>query len=137
MMLIWIWTRDDETGLLDDEFRDGDPLQTKLDSFEPSIGTSEKKSWLIIKIPDPPLTEKFMADFERAEYTPSQTQGEENIIRRKRIYRLPWRNKFTAAEIDVIEDGNAMLPDGQTSQGGTVVSGVVSGLFTVSDFVRK
>ena len=37
-MLIWIFTRDDESGLLDGEFRNGDISQTKPDSFEASIG---------------------------------------------------------------------------------------------------
>ena len=136
-MLLWVWFRNDETGLLDDEFRDGDVLQTKLDSFEPSIGTQEKKSWLIVKIPDPANIQKFRDDFERAEYSPGPTAESENVVRRKRIYRLPWRNKFSAEEIAVIEDANAMLADGNTASGGTVVSGVVSGLFTVADFVRK
>lgn len=136
-MLVWIWPRNDETGLLDDEFRDGDPLLTKPDSFEPSIGIQEKKSWLIVKIPDPQNVAKFQTDFERAEYTPGATAAEDPSIRLKRIYRLPWRNKFSASEIATVEDSNAMLADGQTSGGGTVVSGVVSGLFTVNDFVRK
>lgn len=134
-MQILIWTRNDETGLLDDEFRDGDPLQVRDDAF--AFGPQEKKSWLAIKIPDPSLFEKFAADFERSEYSPDPNSEVGSIVRHKRIYRLPWRNKFSANEIATIEDANAMLADGATSGGGTVVSGVVSGLFTVADFVRK
>lgn len=136
-MLLWIWTRDDESGLLDDEFRDGDVLQTKPDSFELSIGTQEKKSYLIIKIPDPPNIAKFMAELVVSEYSPGQTSGEENVVRRRRKFTLDWRTAFIAEEIATIEDANAVLPDGTLASGGTVTAGVVSDKFTVSDFRRK
>lgn len=136
-MLLWIWTRNDETGLLDDEFKDGDILQTKPDSFEPSIGGQEKKSYLIVKIPDPPNTAKVMTELVRPEYSPGATPDDEHVIRRKCRFRLDWRTRFTATEIATIVDANAVLADGTTSQGGTVTSGVVSGLFTIADFSRK
>lgn len=135
-MLLWIWTRNDETGLLDDEFRDGDILQTKPDSFEPSLGTQEKKSYLIVKIPDPPNLAKVATDLVTPEYMAGQTP-EENVIRRKCRYTLDWRTKFVASEIATVEDANAMLADGTLESGGTVVSGVVSGKFSIMDFRRK
>ena len=136
-MLLWIWTRNDETGLLDDEFRDGDVLQTKPDSFELSIGTQEKKSFLIVKIPDPPNMAKVEADLVRSEYAPGQTPGDDHVVRRKRLYWLDWRTKFTFLETGQVEDSNTQLPDGTLVSGGTVTSGVVSGKFTISDFRRK
>lgn len=136
-MLLWIWPRNDETGLLDDEFRDGDVLQTKPDSFEGSIGLQEKKSWLIIKIADPPNYSKVEADLVRSEYTPGPTLGDDPVVRRKRLYTLDWRTQFTAAEIAIIEDANQTLPDGALSSGGTVASGVVSGKFTIGSLRRK
>lgn len=135
-MLIWIWTRNDETGVLDDEFRDGDVFKTKPDTFEASIGGIEKKSWLIVKTPDPPNYAKVESDLERPEYAQGPSP-EQSVIRRKRIYRCDWRSKFTADEIAIIEDATATLPDGDTANGGTVTAGVVAGLFNVGDLVRK
>src|SRR3990167_2008017 len=53
-MLIQLLVRDEGTGFLDHEGRDSDPLITFLDSFEASLGSQDKKSFLIVKIPDPP-----------------------------------------------------------------------------------
>ncbi len=136
-MLIWIFPRDDESGLLDDEFRDGDVLQTKPDTFEPSIGNQEKKSFLIVKIPDPPNMAKFESELVQPEYSPGATPDDDHVIRRKRKYRIDWRVKFTEQEIGLVEDANDQLPDGVTAQGGTVTTGVLSGLFEVKDFRRK
>ena len=135
-MILWIWYRNDATGLLDGEFRDGDILQTKPDSFEPSIGIQEKKSWLIVKIPDPPNLAAVQAELVLPEYAAGPTP-EENVIRRACRYTLDWRTRLSASERAVVEDGDAMLADGTTSAGGTVVSGVVSGLFAIGDFKRK
>ncbi|WP_455387613.1 hypothetical protein [Petrachloros mirabilis] len=135
-MLLWIWTRNDETGLLDNEFKDGDILLTKEDSFEASIGLQEKKSWLIIKIPDPPNMTTVAADLVLPEYAAGPTP-DENVVRRKRRYRLDWSSRFTESEIALIQNANDMLPDGTTAQGGTVAAGVVSGLFTIEQFLRK
>lgn len=131
-MLVKIWTRNDETGLYDDEFRDGDVDSVYDDSFELSLGTQDKKSWLIIKIPNPPNQSKFQNEITRPEYGVPDAFGAENIIRRKRIYRLEWRQKFTADEIAIIEDATQNLPDGPD-----VVSGVVYNKFTWTDFARK
>jgi hypothetical protein len=131
-MIVRIWVRDDETGLLDDEFKDGDVDSTIPDSAEPTIGGQEKKSWLIIKIPDPPNLGKVETDIIKSEFAPAETPGVNNVTRRKRIYRLDWRSKFTAEEIALIEDGNQQLPDGPD-----VVDGVVINKFTIKDFVRK
>lgn len=135
-MLLWIWTRDDETGLLDDEFKDGDILQVKPDSFEGSIGLQEKKSFLILKVTDPPNLNKVMDDLVTPEFGAGPTP-DENVVRRKCRYTLDWRLKFIAEEITTIANPATMLADGVTAQGGTVASGVVSGLFTVQDLRRK
>lgn len=136
-MILWVWTRNDASGLLDDEFRDGDVMMTKPDSFESSIGAQEKKSWLVLKIVDPPNMARVQEELERSEYAPGPTPGDDNVVRRMRIYSVNWRSKFTSQEIAIIEDANQTLPDGATSGGGTVTSGVVSGLFTIKDFSRK
>lgn len=136
-MLIWIWTRNDETGLLDDEFKDGDPLKTEPDSFELSIGSQEKKSWLIIKVPDPPNLEKVREDLDKSEYRSGSTPDAPHPIRRKRLYTLDWRSKFTSDEITIVEDAAQMLPDGDLASGGSVAAGVVSGKFTMADLSRK
>src|SRR4030042_1714347 len=126
-MILWIWPNDDETGLLDDEFKDGDVLQTKPDSFEPSIGSVEKKTKLIIKIPDPLNLAKVTEDLVRPEYVSGPTP-DETVIRRKCRYTLDWRTRFAESEIAIIEDGLPMLPDGATQSGGVVTRGVGSGL---------
>lgn len=136
-MLIWIFTRDDETGLLDGEFRNGDISQTKPDSFEPSIGNIEKRTNLIIKVPDPPNYPAFEQELVEPEYAAGPTTESANVVRRKRKFRIDWQVKFDAAEIALIESANDTLPDGVTSGGGTVTAGVVDGLFTISDIIRK
>jgi len=136
-MLIWVWTRNDQSGILDGEFRDGDIDHAKPDSFEPSIGSQEKLSWLIVKVPDPPNMMAFINALEIPEYAPGPELDDGPPVRRRRVYRLPWRNKLSAAEVAIKEAATSNLPEGATSGGGTVVNGVVSGLFSVSDFVRK
>ena len=135
-MLLWIWTRNDASGLLDDEFRDGDVFHTAPDDFEPSIGNQEKKSFLIIKIPDPPNMARVSEDLVRPEYAAGPS-ADANVIRRQRLYSLDWRPKFALTEIEIIEDPNQMLPDGTLLNGGTVTSGVVSGVFVIGDLSRK
>lgn len=135
-MLLQILVRDEGSGFLDHEGRDGDPLIVHLDSFEPSLGVQDKKSFLIVKIPDPPNLESVKAALGESEFAQGPS-AEEVVVRRFRKYAVNWRSKFTQDEIDIIEDSNAMLPDGALSSGGTVTSGVVSGKFTVLDFLRK
>jgi hypothetical protein len=136
-MLIWIWTRDDETGLLDDEFRDGDIFKTEPDSFEGSIGGIEKKTKLILKVPDPPNYSKVADSLVLSEFAPADSASADPVIRRKRIYRLNWRTHFDAAEIALIESSADTLPDGALDSGGTVTAGVVSDKFVFTDFSRK
>lgn len=133
-MLLWIWPRNDGTGLLDEEFRDGDVFQVKDDSFEPSIGTQERKSWLIVKIPDPPNKVRVMEDLGRSEYAQGPA-GSEPIVRRARIYAVNWRTKFTLEQQAIVADPTQMLADATAD--GTVAGGVVSDLFTLADVFRK
>ncbi|MEM8668740.1 MAG: hypothetical protein AAGG48_14565 [Planctomycetota bacterium] len=136
-MLLWIWTRNDESGLLDDEFRDGDIFQVKPDSFEQFLGNQDVRSYLIVKVPDPPNFAKFEEQLVEPEYGPGATSGDENVVRRQRKYRLDWRSKFIASEQALIESTSDTLPDGTTSGSGTVANGVVSELFTIADLIRK
>lgn len=135
-MLIQLLVRHEGSGFLDAEGRDGDVLLTKPDTFEMNFGSQDKKSFLILKVPDPPNMAAVEAALVESEYEVGQS-ADETVVRRYRKYTLPWRNAFTAEEKVIIDDSNAMLPDGQLSSGGTVTSGVVSGKFTIADFVRK
>ena len=134
-MLLWIIPRNDGTGLLDDEARDGDSIQVKPDSWLPNVGTQEKKSYLVIQIVDPPNHEAVTAALQEPEYG----IGGDGlpIITLFRKYRIDWRAKLSAAERAIVEDSNAMLPDGPLQGGGSVTSGVVVGLFTADDIIRK
>ncbi len=134
-MLIYIWTRDDETGLLDDEFKDGDVKAVKADT-DP-IGGLEPKSSLIVKVPDPPNYAKVEVDIQKTDYAAGATPQDAHVVRRKRAYRLDWRSYFTADEIAIIEDGNQALPDGELESGGSVTNGIVENKFVFTDLRRK
>lgn len=136
-MIIQLFTRDDETGILDGELRDGDVFGTKLDSEEGTIGGIEKKTYLFIQVADPPKLSAFQAELVKPEYMPAPSGSTDPEIRYARKYRIDWRLKFTQGEIDLIESASSTLPDGQTANGGAVTAGVVSGLFTVNDLIRK
>lgn len=124
-MLVWIWTRNDAAGL-DGDFFEGDIFKVRPDSFEPSIGDQEKKSWLIVKMPDHPT------GFDAASPNASKlveseyTLGADGLpeVRKARKYRMDWRAKFTPDEITIIEDANATL-------------GVVYDRFEHRDIARK
>lgn len=135
-MLIQLLVRDEGSGFLDEEGRDSDPLIVFDDTFEGSLGLQDKKSFLIIKIPDPPNYAAIKQAMGEPEYGPGPDPGVP-VVRRFRKYSCNWRSRFQQSEIDVITDANAMLPDGPLSSGGTVTSGVVSGKFTILDFIRK
>src|SRR5690606_19011031 len=131
---------------LDFNLKAGDVVFCKLDT-DPAPGTQEQKSWLWASIPDPlntngqpfpaPYLAAVKADMQREEYQPGPSP-DANEIRRARRYSVPnWRQQFSPEELATIEDGAMTLADGETSFGGTVASGVVSGLFTFSDIVRK
>lgn len=136
-MIIQLFTRDDESGILDGELRDGDVFATKLDSEEGSIGGIEKKTYLFLKVPDPPNLHVFRDELAKSEYLPAASASEDPQIRYARKYRIDWRTKFTGAEIEFIESAQSTLPDGPTAAGGSVTAGVVSNLFTVQDLIRK
>lgn len=139
-MILQLWIRDDETGIIDGENRDGDIEATKLDAEQATIGGIEKKTFLFAKVPDPPagIISKFRDELDTPEYLPASDTGEKPQIRHKTKYRVDWRKRFTQAEIAIIEDATQTLPDGPTTSGnGTVVAGVVEGLFTLQDILRK
>lgn len=133
-MLVFVWTRNDATGLLDDEFRNNDLYRVEEDTEEPNLGSQEKKSWLVIKVPDPPNKEAVKSQLVEPEYTTGPISA---VVRRKRKYYCDWRSKFSAEEIAIAEDANAQFADGPLPSGGSVTAGVVSGKFTVNDFLRK
>lgn len=143
-MIILIKPVDD--GPLDINLKAGDVVFAKLDS-DPAPGNQEKKSYLVLSMPDPvnavgnpfPLSvlQGVQADMQREEFAPGATP-EANDIRRARRYAIPhFRQRLSNDEFLIVKDANAMLPDGPTAFGGTVLSGVVSGLFTFADIVRK
>lgn len=144
-MLVKVWNRSDETGLLDDEFKDGDIAEVRDTSWV--FGGQELKSWLVVRIDNVPNIDKFLpgagphypdSPLTEPEYgIPESPGASQNPIRRQRKFRLDWRTKFNGAETDIIEDANQVLPDGQTSGGGSVLNGIVSDLFTFNDLIRK
>lgn len=134
-----------DDGPLDFNLKAGDIVKMYLDA-DP-IGNQEKKSWLVVAFPDPlnsagnPFPPSYIdlvvADMQREEYQVGQTP-DANELRRARRYSIPsFRQKFSPAELVIIDDGTQQLPDGETAFGGTVLAGVVSGLFTFGDIVRK
>jgi len=134
-MQLVIFTRDDETGVLDGEFRDGDISRVYPDSTD--VGNMTKKTKLVVIVEDPPNFERWQSEMVTPEYLAGATPQDESPMKFKRKYRVDWRAKFTLAEIAIIKDVSQILPDGETDQGGVVVSGVVSNLFTLQDVIRK
>lgn len=127
-MLLVLWFRDDAAGLMAD-FKSGD-IDRAVEDTDP-IGTQEKKSRLVVKIPDPPNKQATVEAWLQSEYELSDNP-EEPRIRRKRQYGITnWESKFTAEEIAVIKS-NAGLPEGQFVQNGIVV-----GKFTGADVHPK
>lgn len=123
-MLVVVWCRNDGIGLPND-FRNGDPMLVFPDSFEASLGTQDKKSYLILKMPDAPGFPASMEGFFEPEFSGTDEGG--NPVRtRARKYTIDWESKFTAEERAIISD--------YTQQLGT---GVVDGKFTVADIVAK
>jgi len=121
-MLVYIWTRNDGSGILDDEFRDGDIFMVKPDTWEVNVGEQEKKSWLIVKMPDPPNMSAVMEGLVESEYAIGADGFP--VVTRARKYRVDWRPKFTAEEVAIIVDATQTL-------------GVVYDRFTVVDCNRK
>lgn len=136
-MILQLFTRDDETGILDGELRDGDVFAARPDSDETVLGNVEKRTYLFLKVADPPNVAKFLTELEKSEYMPPASNSDEPAVRYARKYRVDWRLKFTQAETALIESAADTLPDGPTEAGGSVTAGVVSGLFSVNDLIRK
>lgn len=134
-----------DEGPLDFNRKAGDVVKVFLDGE--SIGNQEKKSWCIaaMNYPVNSVGNEYPAsymtqvkdDMLTEEYGPGST-ADANVIRRARKYSIPgWEQRFSAGELVTIRDAAAFLADGDTSQGGTVTSGIVSGLFAFTDIVRK
>lgn len=135
-----------DDGPLDFNLKAGDIVKVYLDGE--SIGNQEKKSWLVVAFNYPTnqagnefptgYMEDLQADMMKEEYQAGSTP-ESNEVRRARRYSIPnWALLFSGDELETIRDATALLPDGDTdTPGGTVTSGVVSGLFTFADIVRK
>ena len=131
-MILQVYVRDDETGLLDGEFRDGDVLQTLNDGHVP--GGIEAKTFLFIQVPDPPNAQAVEENLVKPEPMPG---GDPQDMRHARRYGLNWRAKFTALEVATIEDQTTTLAEGPLVSGGTVTNGVVMDKFVFTDFHRK
>lgn len=134
-----------DEGPLDFNRKSGDIVFVYLDGESP--GNQEKKSWLVTAFDYPKNQQgnefpagymsQLKSDMTGEEYGPGATP-DNNVIRRARKYSVPgWEQRFSAGELVTIRDAAAFLADGDTSQGGSVTSGIVSGLFSFSDIVRK
>jgi hypothetical protein len=121
-MIVYIWTRNDGTGILDDEFRDGDIMMCKPDSWEESVGISERAEYLVVKMPDPPSLQAVMTGLVQEEWEPDGSGM--SRIKRQRKFAINWRAKFTETERAIIADPFATL-------------GVVADRFTHADIIRK
>lgn len=135
-MIALLWTRDEASGILDEDSRENDVLKVLLDADEATLGGIEKKSYLAIKIPDPPNIANVMTALVEPEYKVTEDPAETKI-RRKRSFFVTWRSKFNADEIAIIEDQTQQFVDGPLVSGGSVVSGVIYDKFTIEDFIRK
>jgi hypothetical protein len=128
--ILYVWRRND--GALARDFRTGDVGFIFPGTMTP--GTQDVKSFLVVRIPIPPNAEQVKEDWERPEA--ETTIDGEQVIARKARYALNFQPSFTEAEMELINTG-AGLPNGPTAFGGTVVAGVVEGLFTATDVYPK
>ena len=119
-MILQIYYRNDGTGILPDEARSGDCLLTYPDTFVP--GDVESKTFLWLKIPDPPNKNAVTAAVTDSEYE-ADGSGSDRVKRFRKFY-INWAQRFTAAEIALITDP-------------TVAFGVIEGKFTYLDFRQK
>ena len=136
-----------EDGPLDSNLKVGDIVSVYRDSQEGSIGSSEKAfNKVAVKFPDPTnavggafpdsyIDNTLIPELMSSEYVPGPSASE-NQKRRERSFFVPGvRDRFSPDELETLK--TAALADGDTAFGGTVSSGVVSGLFTFNDAVRK
>lgn len=127
-------------------FQAGDVKKIFLDAgLQP--GAQEKLAQLVIGIDDPlnangqafpaSYLQGLADEMQQEVYRPGPTL-DANVIDKKRGFTIPnWDQKFSPEELDILRDPTQTLPDGTTSFGGTVLDGVVSGLFTFTDIKRK
>lgn len=125
-MLAFVMVRDE--GARPESCREGDILLIRPDSFEESLGEQDKKSYLIVKFPNPPNypADESAADFYVTPEYGAVDEGGNVDITRARSYTVGWKDKFTEEERETIRDRTLIL--------GT---GVVSGRFTLADIVPK
>ncbi|MCY2962739.1 MAG: hypothetical protein NT069_03655 [Planctomycetota bacterium] len=125
--ILLIWYRDYGSGLLTDS-NAGD-IEAIFDG-EQMPGTDDRKDWLAIRIPIPSNPDATREAWLSSRFEPGPTP-EENVIAQKRRYGVTnWETKFTAEQLAIIRSRN-MLPDGtRIGVGGTVVNGIVEGVFT-------
>jgi len=143
-MIVVIKVRDD--GPLDRNLKAGDIISCYADGW--SVGGFEKKYGKVaVSITDPvnsngaAFPDAYLADLRislaEQEFEVGPTP-DANRVRRERKHGVPfYRQKFSPSELAIIDAGTETLPDGETSFGGTVLAGVISGLFSFTDIVRK
>ena len=135
-MIVFLMPRDDETGVLHGEFRDGDISSSKFDT-DP-IGNQEKKSRLPAHIDVQQGESLFVQKMNQAEYSVDQF-GQPQLKTAARYYIPDWRTRFSSSEIAAIEDSTALIANGPLSHGNgaEVIDGIVHGVFTVEDITQK
>ena len=136
-MILQIFNRDDESGLLPSELRRGDVFAVHEDSYVP--GGIERQTSLFVKMPDPPKLAEFQKALVQSRYGQPATIGEDAPVVLAREWKLEYWLSFAPEQVAIIdnEGGLDVLPDGALDGGGTVTEGVVEGRFTVNDLRLK
>ena len=124
-MICLVYYRNDGSGILLTEARDGDVLEIRNDNAV--ISDQEQKSFLCIQVPESTPAQPYEANAVRAALQDSEygvgPDGDVITVRFRR-YKVDWRKKFTAAEQAIITDPLQTL-------------GTIANRFVVTDFYAK
>jgi len=136
-MIVQIFNRDDETGLLPSELRRGDVFAVHDDSYVP--GNIERKTFFFVQITDPPKLEEFQEALIRSRYGIAATENEDPPVILAREWKLEYWLFLSPEQIELIDNTNQLdvLPDGPIDGGGTVTNGILAGRFSINDFRYK
>lgn len=105
-MILQIFVRDDETGLLPGELRRGDVFAVHDDSYVP--GGIERKTFFFVKVPDPPKITDFQTQLVRSRYGVPGTQGEDAPVILAREWKLEYWLSMTPEQVDLIDNTAAL-----------------------------
>ena len=109
----------------------------KIEDDGSAVGNQDKKSYLILSMPDAPNYLAFKAEALKPQYTGDPAAENSLVVRHKSKYYIDYPAKLTQDEVAIVDDGAQQLPDGPLTGGGSVTDGIVSGIFTYKDFIRK